>query len=130
MNFLKKIFPFDSETDYQHALKEDMLGDKKKAFWLFEKSAEKNHAGAQFYCGYMSLYGRGTPKDINKAFTFINKSANQGYYKAQYLLSQMYLFGVGIYKNKTEGDKWLERAKESAMDLSKLSFLDLYEDFE
>lgn len=129
MNFFKKLFKIDPEMDYQFALREDMNGNYKKAFWLFEKAAQGGLTKAQFQCGYMCLKGRGTEKNIDKAFEFINKAAEQDYYKAQYLLSQMYLFGIGTKKNKDEADNLMQKAKRHDEDVSKLSFLDLWEDF-
>jgi len=130
MNLLKKIFKIDPEVDYQHALKEDISGNYKKAYWLFEKAAQNGLVKAQFECGYMCLRGRGTERNFDKAFNYIYKSATQDYYKAQYLLSQMYLFGVGIQKSKGEADIWFEKAKQQGKDLTKLSFLDVGEDYE
>ena len=130
MNFFKKIFKTDPEVDYQYALREEIKGNYKKAYWLFEKAAQNEHARAQFECGYMCLRGRGTEKNISKAYDFINKAAHQDFYKAQYLLSQMYLFGIGIEKDKDEANDWMQKAKQHDKDLAKLSFLDLHEDFE
>jgi len=130
MNFLKSIFNFDPEIDYQYGLKEDMFGNKKKAYYFFQKAANKNHAKAQFECGYYCLFGRGIQKNLADAFMFISKSAKQDFFKAQYLLSQMYLFGIGVVRDKTQSDYWLEQSERSGMDLSKLSFLDLWEGFE
>ena len=48
MNFLKKIFKLDPEVDYQYALREDMNGNYKKAYWLFEKAAQNGLVKAQF----------------------------------------------------------------------------------
>ena len=120
----------DPETDYQYALKEDMNGHYRKAYWLFEKAAKNGHVKAQFECGYMHLKGRGTEKNFNNAFELIYKAAYQDYYKAQYLLSQMYLFGIGTKKDKTEANNWMQKAKQYDNNVSKLSFLDLWENFE
>jgi TPR repeat protein len=128
MNFLKKIFKIDPEVDYQHALREDMRGNYEKAFWLFEKAAQHGLTKAQFQCGFMCLKARGTEKNISKAFELINKAASQDYYKAQYLLSQMYLFGIGTKKNKDEADNLMQKAKQRHEDMSKLSFLNLWEE--
>ena len=102
MSFFKKFFKPNPEVDYQYALKEDMDGNHKKAYWLFEKAAQNGFVKAQFECGYMCLRGRGTEKNTRKAFEYISNAANQDYFKAQYLLSQMYLFGVGTKKDKEE----------------------------
>lgn len=118
------------EVDYQYALREDINGNYKKAYWLFEKAAQNGLVKAQFECGYMCLKGRGMEKNISKAFDFINKAAHQDYYKAQYLLSQMYLFGIGTKKDKDEANNWMQKAKQYDKDLTKLSFLDLWENFE
>ena len=120
----------DPEVDYQYALKEDMNGNHKKAYWLFEKAAQNGLVKAQFECGYMNLRGRGTEKNISKSFDYIYKAANQDYFKAQYLLSQMYLFGVGTTKDKAEADKWLQKVKQQNKDINKLGFLDLWENYE
>lgn len=120
----------DSETDYQYALLENINGNYKKAYWLFEKAAQNGLVKAQFECGHMCLRGRGTEKNLSKAFEYIHQAANQDYYKAQYLLSQMYLFGVGTKKDESEASDWQQRAKQHGKDIDRLSFLDLWEDYE
>ena len=120
----------DPEVDYQYALQEDIKGNYKKVYWLFEKASQNGLAKAQFECGYMCLRGRGTEKNVDKAFDYIYKSAIQDYYKAQYLLSQMYRFGIGTQKDEGEADIWIQKAKQQGKDITKLSFLDLWEDYE
>lgn len=130
MNFLKKLFKFDPEVDYQYALREDMNGNFSKAYWLFEKAANNGLTKAKFECGYMCLRGRGTTKNIAKAFGYIHEAANANYYKAQFLLSQMYLYGVGIEKDNDIASEWMLKAKQHGNDLAKLSFLELWEGYE
>jgi len=127
MNFFKKLFKPDPEVDYQYALREDIKGNYKKAYWLFEKAAQNGLVKAQFECGYMCLRGRGTTKNISRAFDYIQKAASEDYYKAQYLLSQMYLLGIGTNKDAHEANNWMQKAKQHGRDIMKLSYLDLWE---
>ena len=42
----------------------------------------------------------------------------------------MYLFGIGTKKDKDEANNWMQKAKQYDNNVSKLSFLDLWENFE
>ena len=87
-----------SEFDRAQELYEK--GDYDLAHSIFYEHATK--PVAQYYLGYMNLYGQGVEKSIHKAFDWYKKSADQGYPPAQY--------NLGVLLSKEDTRESLEEA--------------------
>lgn len=60
-----------------------------EALEWFLKAAERDHAEAQFACGYMYDKGRGTAANTEKALHWYRKAAERGHEKAQQMLDKL-----------------------------------------
>jgi TPR repeat protein len=50
----------------------------KQAFDWFQKAADQGSQEAKSWLGFMTLFGRGTPVDVDKALQLLNEGANAG----------------------------------------------------
>lgn len=78
--------------------------------------SEKGDPEAQFWLGWMYLYGKGTKKDTQIAMKYFQKSANQGYADSQERLGYVYSMGSNVEKNLKEAIKWYRMAAEQGND--------------
>lgn len=86
--------------------------DEKKAAQLFNMSATRGDAEAQYYLGLLYLNGVGLPKQPEQAFNWFLAAAEQQYRDAQYELAQMYSKGIGTAENPAQTLHWLSAAAD------------------
>ncbi len=89
--------------------------------WI--KAADNNHAGAQYYLGYMLEKGLGVSADPNKALKWFQLSADNGQPQAQYQLATFYLEGMTVERNKTLALFWMQSAADNG-DLRAKDFME------
>lgn len=85
--------------------------DPKKAFYWFEKAADKNNVAAQMFCAAAYLYGYGTKKSSRKTRKYIIKAAKNGNPIAQYTLA-IYFLNSRYKKDRKLGWLWLMKSVE------------------
>jgi len=92
----------------------DGLGVKqsdKKAVELYEMSAKRGNANAQFNLGVYYLQGMyGLTQSFERAVEFFTLATNQGHSQAQYNLGLLYLNGDGIETSYSKAREWLTKA--------------------
>ncbi|MGV7213998.1 tetratricopeptide repeat protein [Bradyrhizobium sp. UFLA05-112] len=76
--------------------------------------AERGHAAAQSYLGYMFETGRGVPQNYAEAAMWYRRAAEQGDSLAQYSLGLLYDRGLGVPRNIIEASKWLNLSTAAA----------------
>jgi TPR repeat protein len=91
---------------YKHA---DFAG----ALAIFNDSAARGDARAQYALGLMYEHGEGIAADPQRAFDWYSHSAEQGYPKAQYQLGVMYMTGRGVVRDDRQARQWFARAAEA-----------------
>ena len=120
-------FANKGNTDAQVRLAKDYnyrpgYGNRKKAFELFTKVAEKENPDAQYQLGWIYETGNEYIKSNKqksdewyaKAFKNYNKLANNGDPDAQYELGWMYEFAMGgVQSNKQKSNEWYAKAFEN-----------------
>jgi TPR repeat protein len=84
--------------------------DFKKAYYWFEKAAEKGDKGAQYHLGEIYANGRGVTTNKEEAANWYTKAATNGEDLAQYSLGYMYLKGEGVKKDEKMALMWFKRA--------------------
>ena len=72
---------------------DDVSRNLSRARQLYEKSAQQNHADAQFSLGMMYYHGQVLNPDYSQAFTYFLKAAQQDHVAAQYQIGAMYYTG-------------------------------------
>lgn len=77
---------------------------------MYEKSATKGSADAQFRIGVLYVFGKGVRQDYAKANQWFEKAANQGHADAQVFLGAAYLEGRGVRQNRSTAKEWFGRA--------------------
>ena len=85
----------------------------------FNKAAEQNHSGAQYYLGMMYLDGNGVTKNLERAFSYISRAANAGHTEAVYQLAQMYDSGIGTAKDQNQAKIWYQKAAANGNDAAR-----------
>ena len=78
----------------------------------FQKAADRNHANAQSYLGYMYDSGLGGSKNMKRAFELYQKSAKNGDRVGMYNLASCYYSGLGTGKNIYLAKTWFQRSCE------------------
>ena len=81
-----------------------------EAFNKFLPDAEKGEYIAQYYVGYLYLYGLGINKDEQRALDYIQKSADHDYDSAQALLGYLYDEGRVVPMNKKKAISYYKKA--------------------
>lgn len=76
----------------------------------FLLAAERGHAGALYYCGYLNFEGQGILQDKAKAIDFYKRSAEKDFPMAQYQLGRALLEGDGVEVDPTTAVEWLKKA--------------------
>ena len=90
-----------------------MQQDLEEAVKWYIRAAEKNHAEAQAYLGFMYMTGRGVRRNDAEAAKWHRKAAEQGNALGQYNLGLMYLHGRGgTETSKVKAYVWLKLAAE------------------
>ena len=91
-------------------------GDYATALRLFQQSADKGSAVAQFNIGIMYANGQGVTQNYAEAVKWYGLAANQGFADAQYNLGLLYANGQGVRQNFVLAYKWfsLSAAQGSA----------------
>lgn len=90
-----------------------VVKDINKAINLWEKSARKGLADAQYRLGI--LYDRGgvgLQPDPQKSLKWYEAAAQQGHTDAQLILAEKYAAGSGVAQNYPEAYKWCRKAAE------------------
>lgn len=93
--------------------KEDFEKDYKEAVRLFELSAKRNDAQAEYNLGICYYLGNGVEKNLKKAVKYFKKSAKHGNSSAQYMLGYCYNYGNGIEKDICTAFHWYRLAAEN-----------------
>jgi FOG: TPR repeat, SEL1 subfamily len=88
-------FAQTADDYYEDGKKQLLLGNEKKAFELFKKSANNGHAKAQGTIGMMYYKGHGVRQNYKKSRKWFLKSAENGDEEAQYMVGLMYYQGLG-----------------------------------
>jgi len=85
--------------------------DRTEADNWFCKAAEKGHADAQFFLGFLYENGDGVEKSLSTAATWYRKAALQGLSHASYLLAWLYEDGgEGWERDLNEAKEWYRKA--------------------
>ena len=74
------------------------------------RAAERGHASAQYYMGWMSYYGRGRAAAADDAFTWFRKAARAGHTRAQVFTGLMYREGKGTARDIAAAMRWYRKA--------------------
>ena len=85
-------------------------GDYATALQLFQQSADKGSAIAQFNLGAMYANGQGVRQNYAEAVKWYGLAANQGLADAQYNLALLYTNGQGVRQNYVLAYKWFSLA--------------------
>jgi clan AA aspartic protease (TIGR02281 family) len=85
-------------------------GDYATALQLFQQSADKGSAIAQFNVGAMYANGQGVRQNYAEAVKWYGLAANQGLADAQYNLALLYTNGQGVRQNYVLAYKWFSLA--------------------
>jgi hypothetical protein len=80
--------------------------DYAAALQLFQQSADKGSATAQFNVGAMYANGQGVPQNYTEAVKWYGLAANQGSADAQLNLALLYANGQGVRQNYVLAYKW------------------------
>ena len=102
---------FEKGQDYAWGYKGESI-NYKKAFYWYQKAAEKGDAPAQYNLGVLYLEGEGVPKSDKKAVYWTQKSADQGDVSAQYNLGLMYYDGKGVPQDYKKAEYWYQKAAD------------------
>lgn len=102
----------DVRTDYGFACYTGKTArkDLRRAFQVFQKSAENGDASAQNMLGMMYLDGEGVSTNKVLGARWVERSARQGNMIAEGVLGRLYMDGEGVQKNYTTAAMYLERA--------------------
>ncbi|POG64472.1 hypothetical protein GLOIN_2v1782886, partial [Rhizophagus irregularis DAOM 181602=DAOM 197198] len=82
-----------------------------KAFYWYQKAAEKDHIDAQCNLAYLYKNGKGTEENLEKAFYWYQKAAERNSINAQYNLAR--LNSEGTEKNLEKAFYWYQKAAEN-----------------
>src|SRR5262249_40639819 len=82
-------------------------GDYATALRLFQQSADKGSAIAQFNIGIMYANGQGVAQNYAEAVKWYGLAANQGFADAQYNLGLLYTNGQGVREKYVLAYKWV-----------------------
>jgi TPR repeat protein len=107
-----------TEAQHNNAIAQALLAscyffvkkDYTQAFSWYLKSANQNHAEAQYSLGVMYKNGYGVTQDYKEAINWYSKAANQGYAPAQNNLGGMYKHGEGVTQDDKEAINWYSKA--------------------
>ena len=91
-------------------------GDYKNALRELKPLAEKGHARAQYWTGYMYSEGHGVTKYYFEAVRWFRKSAVQGFADSQFSIGFMYETGRGVPRNYVLAYMWYNLAAVSEHD--------------
>jgi TPR repeat protein len=90
--------------------------------------AEHGDKRAQTILGFVHLYGRGTPRDINRAAQWFAKAAAQNYPPAQHALARLYLGATEAgTRERAEGVRLMRAAAEASHPLAQVELGLMYE---
>jgi len=84
----------------------------KEALYWFRKSAEQDHAPAQYQLALHLTRGIGVEKDLQEAVKWCKKSAEQNHAPAQYHLSNLFAYGLGVEEDLQEAMRWCKKSAE------------------
>jgi hypothetical protein len=104
----------DVRTDYAFACYSGNgpRKDFKRAFQIFEKSAQNGDSSAQCMLGLMYLDGEGTAVNKVLGARWLERSARQGETVSEGVLGRLYMDGEGVRRNDTTAYMYLNRAAE------------------
>ncbi len=86
--------------------------DYYKAFYWWNKAAQRNYAPAQYQLGICYTWARGVNKDDSAAFYWYLNAANQGFVFAQGSLGYCYYIGEGVKEDHKMAVYWFTKAAE------------------
>ncbi|NCB39375.1 MAG: sel1 repeat family protein [Erysipelotrichia bacterium] len=81
-------------------------GDYATSIKLFNKLAEQDNFGAQFFLGDAYHKGKGVSKDMKEAMKWYLKAAQQGFENAQFIVGVLYLKGEDVPQDYEEAYFW------------------------
>lgn len=112
---------------FEQGLKLHKEKNRKDAFPLFMKAAEKGHVEANYYLGKYHQYGIGNKKSYllhpDPAIPFYKKAADQGHAKSQYRLGAIHF----MRQQKNEALKYYITAAESKNKKAQYSLGGIYQ---
>ncbi|GBC41295.1 kinase-like domain-containing protein [Rhizophagus irregularis DAOM 181602=DAOM 197198] len=83
-----------------------------KAFYWYQKAAEKDQIDAMLNLANRYYNGEGTEKNLEKAFYWCQKAAEKDQIDAMYYLAVYYRNGEGTIKNLEKAFHWYQKAAE------------------
>ena len=98
--------------DWEDGLSAFKKQDYKTAHKLWLPLAQKGHASAQNYLGFMYHKGLGVLQDYKEAVTLYRLAAEQGNAPAQNKLGIMYHNGLGVLQDYKKAIRWYRLAAE------------------
>lgn len=107
----KKDRDFTSGCKYYFG--KEVSVDFGKALDYFQKSANKEHAGALNNLGVMYLKGQGVAKNYELSISYFEKAANKDYPNAQFTLGKLYLDGTLVTKDIKKATQYFKSACEN-----------------
>lgn len=90
--------------------------NRPQAAGLLQSAAERGHAGAQFYMGYMHDVGDGVEQDFRQALVWYTRAARQGHLEAGFNLGFLYDRGLGVEEDDQQALLWYRRVAEKGGD--------------
>lgn len=101
--------------------------DYKKAFSLYQRSAEKGIVKSQIKLAEMYEKGQGVKKDIPKAKQWYEVAANQGNAIAQYQLGLLYYKSTGSFQDHNKAFHWVSLSANQGHILAEELLIEMYE---
>ena len=92
------------------------------ALRLWQPSAARGDAEAQYSLGVMHANGEGVAKDPAAAVAWYRKAADQGHGRAQFNLGLAYRGGQGVEKSEVQAVDWFRRSAESGYPDGQLAY--------
>ncbi len=89
---------------------EEGARDYGRAFYWYEKAAQKNYKPAFFTVGVWYYYGQGVEYDPMKAYYWFKKGADTGSAGSMYYIAVLYDNGEGVAQDFSKSYRWFLRA--------------------
>jgi TPR repeat protein len=105
-------------------------GKKKDSFKWYYKSANSEHAAAQYMIGIIYKYcseDYGVPQDKATAFQWYLKSATNGCELAYFYVAMSYYYGDGVEKNFSRAFNWYLKDAETGCSTSQYHLGEMFE---
>jgi TPR repeat protein/transglutaminase-like putative cysteine protease len=125
-----KRAPYVKETgpDYDSGLKAYEAKDYQRALALLKPLAEKGHASAQYYLGWMYEHGLGMAADHHEAARWYRLAAEQGDTSSQAQLGYFYQTGLGVVRDDGQATQWYARSADAGDRVGQMRLAVMYRD--